>query len=68
MEDAHQGLYQRLLREATGKSPADPVLRFYAEHGLHDTGSAMRFHSLRRKYPREYERLALEMRGQDKLL
>jgi hypothetical protein len=66
MEDAHQSLYQRLLREATGRNPADPVLRFYVERGVQDMGSAMRFHFLKRKNPRAYERL-LEERRQAKL-
>jgi hypothetical protein len=66
MEDAHQSLYERLLHEATGRDPADPVLRFYVERGVHDPGSAMRFHSLKKKHSADYERL-LEERRQDKL-
>ncbi len=66
MEDVHHGLYERVLREATGRDPAHPVLRFYVEHGVHDMGSAMRFLSLKRKNPRAYARL-LEERRQGKL-
>ena len=67
MGDANQSLYQRLLREATGRDSANPMLAFFVEKGVHDPGSAMRFHSLRRKYPRDHERLTLEKRGQGRL-
>ena len=67
MEGGHQGLYQSLLREATGRDPAHPILAFFVEKGVHDTGSAMRFHSLKRKHPSDYARLTLEMRGQGRL-
>ncbi len=67
MENATQSLYQRLLREATGRAPANPMLAFFVEKGVHDPGSAMRFHSLKRKYPRDHERLTLEKRGQGRL-
>ena len=66
MEDVRQSLYQWLLREAPGRDPAHPVIAFYMGKGVHDTGSAMRFHSLKRKHPRDYEWL-LEERRQDKL-
>ncbi len=67
MEGGHQGLYQRLLREATGRDPANPMLAFFVEKGVHDPGSAMRSHFLKGKYPKEHERLTLEKRGQGKL-
>jgi len=67
IEDGHQSLYQRLLQEAPGRDPAHPMLAFYVEKGVHDAGSAMRFHSSKRKYPRDHERLILEKRCQEKL-
>ena len=67
MEGGYQGLYQRLLREAAGRDPANPMLAFFVEKGVHDPGSAMRSHFLKGKYPKEHERLTLEKRGQGKL-
>lgn len=60
-------LHQRILREAPRTNAAHPLLAFFVEKGVHDMGSAMRFHSLKRKYPRDYERLTLEKHGQGRL-
>jgi hypothetical protein len=43
------------------------LLHRYANEGVRAQGSAMRFASLRRRYPKEYAELAAEARGQGKL-
>ncbi len=67
MEDVHDGLYARLLQEAPGRAPANPMIAFYVEKDARSLGCAYRFASLKRKHPKEHERLVLEKRGQGKL-
>jgi hypothetical protein len=45
-----------------------PLLHRYANEGVRGQGPAMRFASLRRKYPEGYAELAAEARGQGELL
>ncbi len=44
------------------------LLHRYANEGVRAQGPAMRFASLRRRYPKEYAELAAEARGQGELL
>ena len=67
MKDAQRSLYQQLLRESTERPSSYPMLHHYVKNGIHSMGCAFRFRYLQRKYTRDYEKLTLEKRGQEKL-
>ena len=62
-EESVLGLYERILKERAEEGyrrDVLPMLRYYVENGAKSMGDGMRFTSLKRRYPEDYEYLMEE--------